>query len=321
MTTTNPLEHIAYEDIDDTYCYGKYGKFTVIMMKKNGYINATKMCQLISKRTGTKKTFKNWNKNSASKELIEAISSMDTIISTELFKTVKGGNNRDVWGTYVHPKLIPQIAQWASPVFALKVSDIINDYFNNKELKKKNRLLHEKDDKIGELTVEIHEQNIEMRKQTAKIDKLLHKNKRITHKLTNIEEQNEEMAQQNDELIISINQITPDRVIKSDDKDNQHTFVIMKDATAQRHERYYAIRTKKRTMKSAIKRYKTRHPACVKILEISYNPNSINLWDRCKENLKRHIDFRQNNFGLKRNYTETELINDINDINDEKLNV
>ena len=63
MTSINPLNDIAFEDINDEYCYGKYGDFDVIMMKNNGYINATNLCDYIVEQTGSKKTYKHWNDN------------------------------------------------------------------------------------------------------------------------------------------------------------------------------------------------------------------------------------------------------------------
>jgi hypothetical protein len=56
----NPIQNIVFDDIDETYCYGKFANFKVIMNKSTGYINATKMCQSISEQTGSKKPFRHW---------------------------------------------------------------------------------------------------------------------------------------------------------------------------------------------------------------------------------------------------------------------
>jgi hypothetical protein len=44
--------------------------------------------------------------------------------------TVKGGDKKlqMVTGTYAHPDLVPHIASWVSPKFAIKVSGIINKW-------------------------------------------------------------------------------------------------------------------------------------------------------------------------------------------------
>lgn len=68
-----------------------------------------------------------------------------------LIKTVAGGKKIEVRGTYVHFKLIPHIASWVSAAFAIKVSDIVEEYFVKKAVAAKDKLLKNKDDKISEL--------------------------------------------------------------------------------------------------------------------------------------------------------------------------
>jgi hypothetical protein len=43
------LNQIGFEFINENYTYGQYGEFKVIMMVKNHYINATKLCQKYGK--------------------------------------------------------------------------------------------------------------------------------------------------------------------------------------------------------------------------------------------------------------------------------
>lgn len=46
----------------------------------------------------------------------------------DFLNVVSGGANGEIRGTYGHPLLAPHIASWTSPVFAVKVSHIVNDY-------------------------------------------------------------------------------------------------------------------------------------------------------------------------------------------------
>ena len=48
------IRNTIYENIDESYAYARLGELDVIMMKKNGYINATKLCHK------NKKEFSNW---------------------------------------------------------------------------------------------------------------------------------------------------------------------------------------------------------------------------------------------------------------------
>lgn len=113
------VREIAFADIDDDYQYGKLSDLTVILMKKNGYINATKMCKRLTKN------FSDWSVISHSKELIKALSLRTNIRVSELVISIKSVDNKKISGTYVHNALIPHIATWASPAFGVDVGLIV----------------------------------------------------------------------------------------------------------------------------------------------------------------------------------------------------
>ena len=46
------IRNIIFEEINNKYSYGKYGTFDVIIMNKNGYINATRLCEGALNRKG-----------------------------------------------------------------------------------------------------------------------------------------------------------------------------------------------------------------------------------------------------------------------------
>ena len=61
------LSELVFEQIEGNFWYAAYGPFRVIMMKDTGYINATKLC------SSGGKAYRDWSKNNASKELINAL--------------------------------------------------------------------------------------------------------------------------------------------------------------------------------------------------------------------------------------------------------
>jgi hypothetical protein len=67
LSKSNELQRIIFEDINDDFGYGNYGEFRVIIMKKNGYINVTKLCSL------AKKQFCHWKTNKFSTEFLNAV--------------------------------------------------------------------------------------------------------------------------------------------------------------------------------------------------------------------------------------------------------
>ena len=107
------LSEIIFEHINNDFAYGKYGDFTVIIMKKNRYINATKLCKEYNK------LFKNWLRNDENKILINEVDnelkkSADSSIKkhTKALITLQKECNNTLRGTYVHPDIMPNIIKW-----------------------------------------------------------------------------------------------------------------------------------------------------------------------------------------------------------------
>ncbi|ARE67442.1 SWPV2-ORF200 [Shearwaterpox virus] len=126
---------IISEHINDKFCYIEYGDMTLIMMKDNSFINASKLCDLNGK------DFRKWLSLSTSKFLIDGIESickdwkininkangkiMEKSHDTKMYKEY------DVSGSYIHYDLIPHVACWVFNSFALTFSAIINKYASN----------------------------------------------------------------------------------------------------------------------------------------------------------------------------------------------
>jgi hypothetical protein len=123
------IPSIMYEDIpssnlDYKFRKAKIGKFNVIIMKDNGYINATKLC------TTGGKHFYNWSSTDKSKELVKELEkNLKESKDINAVIVVKGGDN-NLRGSYVHPILIVHIAFWMSPKFAIYISYILDRWVN-----------------------------------------------------------------------------------------------------------------------------------------------------------------------------------------------
>lgn len=91
---------------------------------KDGYINATALCQAANRR------WNHYRDNQQTKEFIAALEADAGIPASELIQTVKGGNGPQ--GTWVHPQVAIHLGQWLSPVFAVKVSKWIYDWMSGK---------------------------------------------------------------------------------------------------------------------------------------------------------------------------------------------
>lgn len=295
------LTSIIYEQINDKYSRGKYGEFEVIMMTSNTYINATKLCNQYYK------DFTQWKRNDGSDNLIIEV---DTYLQS--FTTIQNSSNKvqvpgnsqgpqyksiiiintginNLRGTYVHPLLIPHIASWISPKFAIKVSHIVNDRMTmylrneNSELKMMIKQLSDKNDK-------------EFATLNEKIDN-------ITDDL-----------QVNTEIL---EQSVVDRSVKPDDSSLTCQFVLLSSGDSEDLREYYPIRRQKKTMSHAINKLKQEFP--IVVLTINCVPNSIYLWTNIKkhESLKGSMDFIDSNVFML-NITEDDFKNRIMTIFTEK---
>ena len=122
----------SIETINDDYYWKNYDGFKVIIMKKNGYINATKICHDADTKNGNEKEFKHWKANSGASQILNEISLCLGVRVNDLMIPITTGSKKltIIRGTYVHPMLITHIAYWISPKFAAKVGIWVDEWKN-----------------------------------------------------------------------------------------------------------------------------------------------------------------------------------------------
>ena len=328
------LYDIVFEHINEKYAYGAYGDFKVIMMKKNSYINATKLC------SEHNKLFKNWSRNLLNNELINEVKKeinhsnlsmahkgavekngdIDTNNEEiEPIVTIKGGNKKLqlITGTYVHPLLIPHIASWISPVFAIKVSKIVNEFLITEY---KNKLLEKEQEnlslinKMDIMLKKMDEQNKKMDEQTKKMDE---QTKHMKAETRELKEQNNKQMDKLSELQITVNKISNKLNSCAHMPDNNELsdrFVVMKSDID-----YYVIRAQDRNIYNAIKRQEDKGYKRIKdLIESESIPNSIYLWNTIKDELikEKKIKTFRNTFNL--NIAESDFITIVKSIFDQR---
>lgn len=116
----NDLRNIMFETIDETYAIGKYGQFRVQMIRANGYVNATKLCEEHNK------SFIEWREENES--LIKYLSKNLKVPVESLFIEV---TDCKVQGTYVHQYLVDSVARWCSTSYALWVGRFMLNHESN----------------------------------------------------------------------------------------------------------------------------------------------------------------------------------------------
>jgi hypothetical protein len=205
MNTTNLITKLAYESINDTYSKARYGDFEVIMNKKTGYINASKLC------ADGGKLLKNWSRNDFAKELVVCLESHGLNIEP-VTMTVSGGQNTTIRGTYAHPDLIPHIASWVSPKFAIKVSKIVNDFLIREREEEIRRLTGEKTE-LMKMLEESEKRRKEDHNESLKMLEDMKKQNERTHEKLDKAESNIEDLQCTVETVSSRLDIVIDEVV------------------------------------------------------------------------------------------------------------
>jgi hypothetical protein len=98
---------------------------TIYQRPADGYINATALCQAAGKR---------WNDyvvTGAARSFLTALSAETGIPVSELAQSNRGGDVR-FQGTWVHPQVAVNLAQWLSGEFAVKVSQWVYDWMTGR---------------------------------------------------------------------------------------------------------------------------------------------------------------------------------------------
>ena len=87
----------------------------------DGYINATAMTKAAGKK------FNDYSRNEATKAFLQELSSETGIPATGLVQTFTGGTPH-LQGTWVHPHVAINLAQWCSAKFAVRVSTWVYEW-------------------------------------------------------------------------------------------------------------------------------------------------------------------------------------------------
>ena len=116
------VEQVVINSNREQFIKGTYNKIMVIIRKKDGFINATHMCNQFNKKF--RKIFENHAWQSYYKEFCVEYS-VSPEMGEQLYRLQNGVSN-DLRGTYVNPLLINYIAIWASPKYAIHVGKIMD---------------------------------------------------------------------------------------------------------------------------------------------------------------------------------------------------
>jgi KilA-N domain/P63C domain len=109
----------------------QFGSVWVGIEKKNGYLNATKLCAAYNDAHGTNKIPRDWLVTQKAKEYIAYVSTVRAITQTLLI-VVKQGGAPDEQGTWIHPDLADDFASWLCVEYKFRVSQLLQSWRSGK---------------------------------------------------------------------------------------------------------------------------------------------------------------------------------------------
>jgi hypothetical protein len=277
------LSEIGFTQIRDSFYYGYYGQFRVVVDKQDGYVNATKLC------SDGGKQFYHWKESKVSKELVStlyqykfqqaidldetqepwSLSSYSPV--KEVVRLVQTNNDNDperaISGTYVHPLLVPHIACWVSPSFALKAASIIN-FFIVEEWRAR---LQASQQATTQLLTNLHQSQLtledahQMVATSEQQNKSLHDEVQVKQEVVGLLEE-------------QVGERTRERQLWS----KTHSFTMLKLNDENSAHSFYVIRCQGRSVGTAIRKLRRKHTGAEVIYQQKQVPNAVNLYTRLK---------------------------------------
>jgi len=213
------LKQVCYKRIKDSFYYGLFGDFKLVIDKNTGCFNATKLCEATGKR------FRDWARLQHSKTLIDFY---------EIRLQNNDTSNKYITGQYICKELFLALAIWISVEFYDKCSKIVNDY-----LIKENPNIKTIEDSMLQLKIENEEKEATISQQKDKIDELLElvksERKQADKERKQAAERHNELLNEIENLQVNVEDVqsrldtaTDDRVPKTTLNSIQERFILLK---------------------------------------------------------------------------------------------
>lgn len=313
----NDIRNIAFEKINDRFSKGKYLGIEVTIDMTNAYINGPHLVGQVLTSGGQPKEFKSWKRSKEANEIIKYLTVQ--ICTIEIIKDISDAPN-GLRGAYIHPRLVPHVAQWASPIFADKVAIILNNKAIDEAIAEKNRIISEKEDSITRLERKIDDQSKQINELLgyAKKTEIDLENTQIELETVSVDMENmsqkiEKTSEQLSTVQAKLGIAVQTRVILDHIDYLNEVFAIYKNDKGV----YCVIRCQIKDWYAAESRCKDA--GFDKQIYYYMDPNAVNVWNRIKQTFPSNIGFIIGGFYIHIIVSEEELINHVNKIKDQKL--
>jgi hypothetical protein len=228
--------------------------------------------------------------------------------------------------------------------YYLNVEELLQEYVEYEhrfEIRKREEeakiVIKQKDDKIDELLRKVDDQNRKIDDQNRKIDQLLDDNVNAAIERNTLIAQNNDLQQDVTTIGRRLGAACVDRAPRPLNPIKRERFLFIRWTNLNYHRtipnptladnhrvyRYYAIRGQTQYSVSALRTQRQKDPALEVILELDVQPNTKTLYNRVKEELEeRGVRYVGNALSIANSdVDETELVERLSEINDDKYNV
>jgi KilA-N domain/Protein of unknown function (DUF3627) len=313
---SNDIRNIAFEAINSRFSRGKYLGVEVTIDMTNGYINGSHLVGQVPTKGNNSKQYSDWRRNKQAAEMLEFLSL--EFPRVELLVDVGDAPN-GLRGVYIHPALVPSLAQWASPTFARKVAVILQEHAISAVVAEKNRELKVKDDKIDELMKKVDKllahadrteqsmEHIQVKLEDAEIER-----DTVTDILVDVQDQltvtQAHLGVKQAQLAVAVER----RVAPETYKTKEEIFALYSNG----HGAYRAIRCQARSRAAAVAR--CARSGYTRLAYSKVDPNAISIFNKFKEQLPANIGQIQRVYDitLAAGATEADLLAFIHTIDD-----
>lgn len=103
------------------------GQVADVLMREDGYTQATKLFQAACKRLD------NWKRSHQTKHFIKLLAEETGLKENDLIESKRGGYDKNLTGTWVHPRLATHMALWISTGFCMQVTKWVEEWMKHKK--------------------------------------------------------------------------------------------------------------------------------------------------------------------------------------------
>lgn len=330
-------ENIQIDILNNKFAKGKYVNFEVIIMRENGYINASniilqhnkKVQRLIDKGITTdekKKKFSGWSRGKGNKKYIKFLANkLDVDVENLIIEEESG--KIEFLGSYIHPKLIVDFINFVNFEFKYRIQEIVDKYVSQETreiIEKQKNAIKEKKEKIDNLQSIIERLESKIELNNSVVNKKLDK---TTKKIKEFKKENKELHKKSHVQLKQIKYACKDRVLSPSNNKHDNIFAIFKkniDCDDQYiyknkngkkvkiinpdYYEYIVIRTKRCNYNNRKKQLKEEYENLELILYLEDIPNANKFYHYSIEKLSEYIDVFSLHFNIDYNYEEDKVI-------------